>query len=301
MKGKVVLVTGASSGMGKDFAKALAAEGMTVYAAARRLEKMDELKPLGIVPLKMDITKEEDVQAAVRIIEKDHGGADVLINNAGFGLFGPMEEVSMEEARYQFEVNLFGLARLTQLALPSMRTKRPAPSSIFHRWGQDLLPAGKLVSRHQARSGGLVGLSASRVAAIWHRCGRYRAGRDRYRVRRGGGQITPAKSHQRSLCGNDKWVDGRVQRCWTRVCTEGHYRSGAQGDSRHKAQDPLRGRHVCQADDAYAQVVWRSRLRQDADFSISIITGISVPVYQIHSAYVAHASPPSATPSTTAG
>ena len=124
MKGKVALVTGASSGMGKDFAKALAAEGMTVYAAARRLEKMDDLKSLGIVPLKMDITKEKDVQAAVRVIEKDHGGVDVLINNAGFGLFGAMEEVSMDDARYQFEVNLFGLARLTQLVLPTMRTKK---------------------------------------------------------------------------------------------------------------------------------------------------------------------------------
>ena len=123
MKKKVVLVTGASSGLGKDFAKALAAEGMTVYAAARRLEKMKDLKKLGITPLPMDITKERDVQAAVKAISKDHDGVDVLINNAGFGLYGPMEEISIDDARYQFEVNLFGLARLTQLLLPAMRAK----------------------------------------------------------------------------------------------------------------------------------------------------------------------------------
>ncbi|KAB8140350.1 SDR family NAD(P)-dependent oxidoreductase [Chloroflexia bacterium SDU3-3] len=121
---KVALVTGASSGMGKAFAKALLAEGMTVYAAARRLDQMADLVPLGAIVLKMDITQEHDIQAAVRQIEQAHGGVDVLVNNAGFGLYGAMEEVSLDDARYQFEVNLFGMARLTQLVLPSMRAKR---------------------------------------------------------------------------------------------------------------------------------------------------------------------------------
>ncbi|GJL55969.1 MAG: short-chain dehydrogenase/reductase [Nitrospirales bacterium] len=121
---KVTLVTGASSGMGKDFAKALLLEGMTVYTAARRVEQMDDLKELGALPLKMDITKEEDVQAVVTTIEKDHGGVDVLINNAGFGMYGAMEDTSIEDARYQFEVNVFGMARVTQLVLPSMREKK---------------------------------------------------------------------------------------------------------------------------------------------------------------------------------
>ena len=121
---KVALVTGASSGMGKDFAKALLLEGMTVYTAARRVEQMDDLKELGALPLQMDITKEEDVQAAVTTIEKGHGGVDVLINNAGFGMYGAMEDTSIEDARYQFEVNVFGMARLTQLLLPSMRKKK---------------------------------------------------------------------------------------------------------------------------------------------------------------------------------
>jgi NAD(P)-dependent dehydrogenase (short-subunit alcohol dehydrogenase family) len=121
---KVVLVTGASSGMGKAFAKALLAEGMIVYAAARRVEQMADLASLGAVALKMDITRQDDVQAALQRIEQEHGGVDVLINNAGFGLYGSMEETSLDDARYQFEVNLFGVARLTQLVLPSMRAKR---------------------------------------------------------------------------------------------------------------------------------------------------------------------------------
>ena len=123
IKQKVALVTGASSGMGKDFAKALLKEGMVVYTAARRVEKMDDLKQLGAIPLKMDVTNEDEVKAAVEIIEKDHGGVDILLNNAGFGLYGAVEDVSIDDARYQFEVNLFGLARLTQLVLPSMRKK----------------------------------------------------------------------------------------------------------------------------------------------------------------------------------
>jgi NAD(P)-dependent dehydrogenase (short-subunit alcohol dehydrogenase family) len=121
---KVALVTGASSGMGKDFAKALLSEGMVVYAAARRIGQMDDLKQLGAIPLKMDVTNDEDVRAVVRTIEADHGGVDVLINNAGVSMLGAMEDFNIADARYQFEVNLFGAARLTQLVLPAMRKKQ---------------------------------------------------------------------------------------------------------------------------------------------------------------------------------
>jgi NAD(P)-dependent dehydrogenase (short-subunit alcohol dehydrogenase family) len=117
----VALVTGASSGMGKEIARRLRRDGHVVYGAARRVELMTELEADGIIPLKMDITVEEDVRAVVDRIAADHGGIDVLINNAGFGLYGPVEDVPIDDARYQFEVNLFGLARLTQLALPHMR------------------------------------------------------------------------------------------------------------------------------------------------------------------------------------
>ena len=121
---RVALVTGASSGMGKAFAKALLAEGMVVYAVARRVEPMDELKRLGAITLPMDITSEQDVQRVAERIRQDHGALDVLLNNAGFGLYGAMEDITLEQARYQFEVNLFGLARLTQLLLPGMRERR---------------------------------------------------------------------------------------------------------------------------------------------------------------------------------
>ncbi|ELS02823.1 short-chain dehydrogenase of unknown substrate specificity [Xenococcus sp. PCC 7305] len=121
---KIVLVTGASSGIGKATAKSLISKGYEVYVAARRLSKMDELKELGAIPVKMDITKEEDIQAVVNQIETENGGVDILINNAGFGMYGAMEDTTIEDACYQFEVNLFGLARLTQLILPKMRRKR---------------------------------------------------------------------------------------------------------------------------------------------------------------------------------
>lgn len=123
-KKKVALITGASSGLGKAFAKALLREGMVVYAVARRLDAMTDLVRFGAITLKMDITVDDDVRAVVETIERDHGGVDVLINNAGFGLYGAMEDVAIDDARYQFEVNLFGLARLTQLVLPSMRKKQ---------------------------------------------------------------------------------------------------------------------------------------------------------------------------------
>ena len=123
-KQKVALVTGASSGMGKDFARALLSEGMVVYAAARRVGQMDDLKQLGAIPIKMDVTNDQDIQAVVRTIEADHGGVDVLINNAGVSMLGAMEDFNIADARYQFEVNLFGAARLTQLVLPAMRKKQ---------------------------------------------------------------------------------------------------------------------------------------------------------------------------------
>ena len=124
MTKKTILITGASSGIGKDAAKALVKAEHTVYVAARRLEKMQDLKEKGCIPLNLDITKEEDIQRVVSTIEENHGAVDVLFNNAGFGLHGAMEDIALDDARYQFEVNLFGLARLTQLLLPAMRERR---------------------------------------------------------------------------------------------------------------------------------------------------------------------------------
>ncbi len=121
--GRVVLITGASSGIGKETAKRLLQNGFPVYAAARRVERMQDLERMGATVIKMDVTQEEDVVAGVERISEERGGADILVNNAGFGLYGPVEETPIDAARYQFEVNLFGAARLTQLVLPRMREK----------------------------------------------------------------------------------------------------------------------------------------------------------------------------------
>ncbi|MBW4081165.1 oxidoreductase [Paenibacillus sp. S150] len=121
---KVILITGASSGIGKATAQKLLSDGHIVYAAARRVEQMRDLHKSGAVTLSLDITHEEDIQACIGKIIKEQGRIDVLFNNAGFGLFGSVEEVSLEDARYQFDVNLFGLARMTQLVVPYMREQR---------------------------------------------------------------------------------------------------------------------------------------------------------------------------------
>ncbi|RAZ93052.1 short-chain dehydrogenase/reductase [Mesorhizobium hawassense] len=121
---KTALVTGASSGMGKEIAKRLIKDGFQVYVAARQTEKMEDLAALGARPLRMDISKDSDIGAAVTGILAEVDGVDVLVNNAGFGLYGPVEDIGIDEARYQFEVNVFGPARLTQLLLPAMRRKK---------------------------------------------------------------------------------------------------------------------------------------------------------------------------------
>lgn len=121
---KVALVTGASSGIGKEIAKQLLEDGLVVYVAARRVEKMKDLEALGAIALKMDITKEEEIQYVIEAIKKGHGGIDVLVNNASYAIYGAMEDTTIEDARRQFEVNIFGLARLTQLALPYMRGQK---------------------------------------------------------------------------------------------------------------------------------------------------------------------------------
>ncbi len=121
---KVALVTGASSGIGKEIAKQLLQDGLEVYVAARRVEKMKELENLGAITLKMDITEEDDIKRVVEQIQENHQGLDVLVNNAGYGIYGAMEDTTIEDARRQFEVNIFGLARLTQLVLPYMRNQK---------------------------------------------------------------------------------------------------------------------------------------------------------------------------------
>jgi NAD(P)-dependent dehydrogenase (short-subunit alcohol dehydrogenase family) len=118
---KVVLITGGSSGIGKETAKLLSQNGYKVYAAARRIEKMNDLKSAGVHVIEMDVTDEQSVTNGVKQIISAEGKVDILVNNAGFGQYGAVEDVSLADARYQLEVNLFGIARLTQLVLPGMR------------------------------------------------------------------------------------------------------------------------------------------------------------------------------------
>ncbi|GGX57065.1 short-chain dehydrogenase/reductase [Litorimonas cladophorae] len=118
---KIVLITGASSGMGKYTAKTLINEGYVVYGAARRVENMQDLVQMGGHVIGMDITDEVQIEAAVARILSEQGKIDVLVNNAGYAIYGAVEQVSIADARCQFDVNLFGLASLTQKLLPHMR------------------------------------------------------------------------------------------------------------------------------------------------------------------------------------
>lgn len=120
---KVILITGASAGMGKEFARELHKDGHVVYGAARRVEKMDDLKAEGVKILSMDVTDEASMSNGVNEILKNEGRIDVLINNAGFGSYGAIEDVSIADAKYQLDVNVFGAARLMQLVLPAMRNQ----------------------------------------------------------------------------------------------------------------------------------------------------------------------------------
>lgn len=124
MDSKVILITGASSGIGKSASELLLRKGHTVYAAARRTEKMADLMQKGAHIIKLDVTSEESAAAAIRQILDEQGCIDVLVNNAGFGRYGAIENVSTADAQKQFDVNVFGLARLCRLVLPEMRKRK---------------------------------------------------------------------------------------------------------------------------------------------------------------------------------
>jgi NAD(P)-dependent dehydrogenase (short-subunit alcohol dehydrogenase family) len=121
---QVILISGGSSGIGREAAIGLAKAGHIVYAAARRVERMTELAALGIRTLRADVTVPSDLEALVATVVAERGRIDVLINNAGYGAYGALEDVPIEEARRQLDVNLFGLADLTRLVLPYMRAQK---------------------------------------------------------------------------------------------------------------------------------------------------------------------------------
>jgi len=124
MNKKVVLITGASSGFGMETAKVLLERNWVVYAAARRTDRMAELEEMGAHLLKMDVTKDEDVENGVVQIIAEQGRIDALLANAGYGTYGMVESVPLDEIKYQYEVNVFGVARTVKAVLPQMRKQR---------------------------------------------------------------------------------------------------------------------------------------------------------------------------------
>ena len=123
MTERVALVTGCSSGIGRAAALALSHAGFTTYATARRPETLADLEAEGCRTLTLDVSDEPQRVDAVRTVERDHGGLDVLVNNAGYAQYGPAEEIPLDLWRREFETNLFGTVRLTQLVLPGMRER----------------------------------------------------------------------------------------------------------------------------------------------------------------------------------
>ncbi len=123
---KIIVLTGASSGIGKATAKMLIKQGHTVYCLARRLNKMKDLMAMGGRPFVMDISKDGDIYDVLNHIKSKHDHIDILINCAGYGDFAPFETQSLKNARHQFDVNLFGLAQLTQVLLPLLEKSEKA-------------------------------------------------------------------------------------------------------------------------------------------------------------------------------
>jgi NAD(P)-dependent dehydrogenase (short-subunit alcohol dehydrogenase family) len=123
MPAKIALVTGASSGIGEATALKLHDLGFVVYGAARRADRLERLAARGIRPLAMDVTDDESMRSGVERILAESGRIDVLVNNAGYGSYGAIEDVPLSEARHQFDVNVFGAARMAQLVLPHMRAQ----------------------------------------------------------------------------------------------------------------------------------------------------------------------------------
>ena len=118
---KVILISGASSGMGKQTAIFLSENGFIVYAGSRTPEKLNDIKSTNLIPINLDITKPSNIKVAIKQIKKDHKTIDILINNAGYGLVSTIEDLDEDEMFNQYNVNVFGLLRLTKEVIPLMR------------------------------------------------------------------------------------------------------------------------------------------------------------------------------------
>lgn len=142
-KKKVAMVTGASSGIGKAIVQQLLKEDWIVYGAARRVEKMADIEAMGAKVLPLDVTDDDSMTTAVQTLLTAEGQIDALVNNAGYGSYGALEDVPIQEAKRQFDVNVFGLMRLTQLVLPSMRAAKSGTIvNISSMGGRIWMPIG---------------------------------------------------------------------------------------------------------------------------------------------------------------
>lgn len=139
-----VLITGTSSGIGRATALRLARRpGLTVYATARRVQAIADLADAGARLLALDVTDEASMRAAAGAVEAEHGAVGALVNNAGYGEYGTVEETGLDGVRRQFETNVFGLARMTQLVLPGMRAAgRGRIVNVGSMGGRLVFPAG---------------------------------------------------------------------------------------------------------------------------------------------------------------
>lgn len=118
---KVVLITGASTGMGKETALFLEKNGFIVYAGSRTPQNLDSIKTNSLIPIKLDITKPINIQETIKTIEQKHNTIDILINNAGYGLVSTVENLDEKEMFDQYNINVFGLLRVCKEVIPIMR------------------------------------------------------------------------------------------------------------------------------------------------------------------------------------
>ena len=173
---KAVLITGCSTGIGRATAEHLARRGWTVYATARRPERIQDLAGAGCRILALDVCDEASIRAAVGTVEQAEGAIGVLVNNAGYGQEGAFEATPMAEIRRQFETNVFGLVRLTQLALPGHASPAMGQDRQPELHGRQAdAPGRRLLSRHEARRGSAERCAALRGAWIRRRRHRHRA------------------------------------------------------------------------------------------------------------------------------
>jgi len=164
---KVAIVTGSSSGIGYATSLLLARKGFYTYASARNIDKSASLQSIAgaeRLPLKLiqlDVTDDSSVKDAVEKIILEKGRIDVLVNSAGYGLFGAFEDLSMDEIKAQFETNFFGVIRVTQQVLPIMRNLQNGGGSIVNVSSINGLVPFPVISAYVGTKFALEGLSES--------------------------------------------------------------------------------------------------------------------------------------------